>query len=160
MWNALITCVICQFVHARGTWYRLPKALSLWRNHSAEDRFARRGRNPRWRTGGAAAVPRTLADLDGTEKIGAPAPGRSAVPSRTGWRFAACGIVHRTIAAWRAGIPKDHQIVQAFVLLCLIQINEGFHRRQLSCSHAQWRFLQWSKNDVARTIQIRWQTTR
>jgi hypothetical protein len=26
-------------------------------------------------------------------------------------------------------MPKDHQMIQAFVLLCLIQINEGFPRR-------------------------------
>jgi hypothetical protein len=28
-----------------------------------------------------------------------------------------------------AGMPKYHQMIQAFVLLCLIQINEGFPRR-------------------------------
>ena len=74
-------------------------------------------------------VARTLADLDGAEKIG-----RLHLAEALSYRALAEDPAPRGIGAPHCpcqarGMPKDHQMIQAFVLLCLIQINEGFPGR-------------------------------
>jgi hypothetical protein len=51
-------------------------------------------------------------------------------------------------------MPKDHQMIQAFVLLCLIQINEGFAGRNYAA-----RAQRYSCNGAGAAHSVRLQMT-